>query len=102
MLSDDDRAWEAYAVSVYSLGVYDPMRGRDPEGGGSMAETVQFHVPDMSCAHCERAVTEELASVPGVASVHVDLTTKLVRVDGEDLDDRALRAAIDTAGYEAT
>jgi copper chaperone CopZ len=31
----------------------------------------------------------------------VDLDTKLVTVSGENLDDRALRTAIEEAGYEA-
>lgn len=55
----------------------------------------------MSCAHCERAVSEELAAVGGVESVSVDLETKRVVVQGRDLDDAALRAAIEDAGYEA-
>jgi copper chaperone CopZ len=39
--------------------------------------------------------------VEGVASVDVDLETKLVVVHGEGLDDASLRAAIEEAGYEA-
>ena len=58
-------------------------------------------VPDMSCAHCERAVSTELLAVAGVASVDVDLATKLVVVRGEALDEAALRDAIDEAGYTA-
>jgi copper chaperone CopZ len=46
-------------------------------------------------------VREEVGGVPGVASVDVDLKTKLVTVKGESLDDAALRAAIEAAGYEA-
>ena len=60
-----------------------------------------YSVPGMSCAHCERAVSEHLAGVEGVASVAVDLETKLVVVLGESLDDERLRAAIHEAGYEA-
>jgi copper chaperone len=37
----------------------------------------------------------------GRTAVDVDLETKLVRVSGEALDDAALRAAIEEAGYEA-
>jgi copper chaperone len=36
--------------------------------------------------------------VPGVASVDVDLVAKRVTVAGEQLDDAAIRAAIDEAG----
>jgi copper chaperone len=64
-------------------------------------EEITYSVPGMSCAHCEHAVSSELSKVEGVASVDVDLNTKLVVVHGSDLDDGALRAAIDEAGYEA-
>ena len=60
-----------------------------------------YRVPDMSCAHCEQAVSTEIGSVPGVASVDVDLDTKLVVVRGDELDDVAIRAAIEEAGYDA-
>ena len=66
-----------------------------------MSETVTYAVPAMHCDHCERAVKDELRAVAGVESVDVDLETKLVTVSGQDLDDTALRAAIDEAGYEA-
>ena len=55
----------------------------------------------MSCSHCEHAVSSELLAVQGVRSVDVDLETKLVVVRGATLDDEALRAAIEEAGYEA-
>ena len=55
----------------------------------------------MSCGHCEAAVRGELQEVAGVESVSVDLGTKLVVVLGDRLDDQALRAAIDQAGYKA-
>jgi copper chaperone len=55
----------------------------------------------MHCAHCERVVSSQLQQIPGVASVDVDLETKLVTVRGSDLDDAALVAAIDEAGYDA-
>ena len=60
-----------------------------------------YSVPGMHCAHCERAVNEELAAVAGVDSVSVDLDRKTVVVRGERLDDAQLRAAIEEAGYEA-
>jgi copper chaperone CopZ len=55
----------------------------------------------MSCGHCTQAVSSELKRVDGVVSVAVDLETKRVVVGGDGLDDTALRAAIDLAGYEA-
>lgn len=60
---------------------------------------MRYSVPAMHCGHCERAVKDEVGAVPGVDSVDVDLGEKLVTVHGTDLDDAALRAAVDEAGY---
>jgi copper chaperone len=65
-----------------------------------MFETVTFHVPGLSCQHCQVAVTEEVSGVSGVQGVLVDLDSKLVQINGHALDDAALRAAIAEAGYE--
>ena len=64
-------------------------------------QTITYTVPGLHCGHCEASVKEEVSQVEGVESVDVDLETKLVLVHGEGLDDAALRAAIDEAGYEA-
>jgi copper chaperone CopZ len=65
-----------------------------------VSEQIEYRVPDMSCGHCEKSVSEAISSVAGVASVQVDLETKQVIVEGKGLDDAALRAAIVQAGYE--
>ena len=70
-------------------------------GAMTVSETVTYRVPGMTCEHCKTAVTPELSGVPGVESVAVDLDAKLVKVCGASLEDAALRAAIDEAGYEA-
>jgi copper chaperone len=64
-------------------------------------DTKAYAVPGMHCDHCKAAVTREIEAVTGVDSVEVDLETKLVTVRGEALDDAALVAAIDEAGYDA-
>ena len=60
-----------------------------------------YRVEGMSCEHCRAAVTAEVSGVRGVQDVAVDLDTKLVRVRGTNVDDGAVRAAIDEAGYDA-
>ncbi|HUH15370.1 MAG TPA: heavy-metal-associated domain-containing protein [Gaiellaceae bacterium] len=62
---------------------------------------ITYTVSGMSCGHCKSAVESEVGRVPGVEFVEADLDTKLVVVRGEGLEDGALRAAIDEAGYEA-
>ena len=58
-------------------------------------------VKGMTCGHCKVAVTEEVSQVAGVSSVDVDLDSKLVRVHGTGVDDAAVRAAVNEAGYDA-
>lgn len=62
---------------------------------------ITYTVAGMTCGHCKAAVEAEVGNVPGVESVSADVDSKLVVVRGEGLDDTALRAAIDEAGYEA-
>lgn len=59
-----------------------------------------FLVPGMTCGHCEAAVTAQVSALAGVASVSVDLATKLVTVAGPSLDQASIVAAIDEAGFE--
>jgi copper chaperone len=67
-----------------------------------MSATVTYRVPAVHCEHCVLSIHEEVSEVEGVERVDVDLETKLVTVHGRQLDDAALRAAIEEAGYEAT
>ncbi|HEU6444644.1 MAG TPA: heavy-metal-associated domain-containing protein [Gaiellaceae bacterium] len=64
-------------------------------------ETLLYTVPGMSCDHCKTAVHEEISTVAGVADMSVGPETKRVEVTGDDLDDAAIKAAIEDAGYEA-
>ncbi len=62
--------------------------------------TFSYSVPDISCGHCRLSIEREVSTVAGVASVEVDLSTRTVTVSGEPLDEAAILAAIDKAGYE--
>ena len=66
-----------------------------------MSESVTYSVPAIHCAQCAMSIREEVSEVDGVEGVAVDLDAKLVTVSGRTLDDAALRAAIQEAGYEA-
>jgi copper chaperone len=66
-----------------------------------MPETITYTVPAIHCEHCAMSIREEVEEVVGVEDVAVDLDTKLVTVSGRELDDAALRAAIEEAGYQA-
>jgi copper chaperone CopZ len=67
----------------------------------AVSETITYSVPAIHCAHCAMSIREEVSEVEGVEGVDVDLETKVVTIRGSALDDVALRAAIEEAGYEA-
>ncbi len=47
-------------------------------------KSVVLSVPDISCEHCERTITETLTPMEGVRSVAVDIPAKQVRVEFEE------------------
>jgi copper chaperone CopZ len=59
-----------------------------------------YTVNGMTCDHCVLSVREEVEEVDGVTAVDVDLPTGRMVVSGADVDDAAVRAAVEEAGYE--
>jgi copper chaperone len=63
--------------------------------------STQYTVKGMTCGHCVSAVSEEVGRLDGVTDVQVDLASGLVTVASTaPLDEAAVRAAVDEAGYE--
>lgn len=63
--------------------------------------TAVYQVTGMTCGHCESAVTSEIGELAGVRSVAAEAATgRVTVVSATPLDDAAVRAAIDEAGYE--
>jgi copper chaperone CopZ len=55
----------------------------------------------MTCGHCVNAVTSEIKQLDGVSDVQIDLASGAVTVTSEaPLDDAAVAAAVDEAGYQ--
>ncbi len=60
-----------------------------------------YAVAGMTCGHCVAAVTEEVAKVAGVTAIEVDLESGRLDVTADGpIDDAAIAAAVDEAGYE--
>jgi copper chaperone len=49
-----------------------------------MTRTV-LHVPDISCEHCQNAITKALTPVDGVRGVNVDIPAKRVTVEYDEV-----------------
>ena len=65
-------------------------------------ETNTFQVTGMSCGHCESAVREEVMELEGVEEVQVSSQTGLLSVTARGpVEDHAVLAAVEEAGYEA-
>jgi copper ion binding protein len=63
--------------------------------------TATYQVQGMTCDHCVHAVSTEVAAVPGVRDVRVDLASGQVTVTSDSaLDTDTVRAAVDEAGYD--
>lgn len=71
-----------------------------PYTGGMALDQLEYTVAGMTCGHCVAAVTEEVEQVPGVTGVSVELERGRVLVEGASVDDGAIRAAVEEAGYE--
>lgn len=64
--------------------------------------TTEYTVTGMSCGHCESSVREEIGEIGGVEVVSVSAETgKLVVSSDRPIDDAAVLAAVDEAGYQA-
>ncbi|GAA2458960.1 hypothetical protein GCM10010388_57420 [Streptomyces mauvecolor] len=76
------------------------------QGGGATdvqvgAVTAVYKVSGMTCGHCEGAVAGEISGIEGVSSVKaVAATGEVTVVSAAPLDEEAVRAAVDEAGYE--
>ncbi|EGX59994.1 metal-binding protein [Streptomyces zinciresistens K42] len=63
--------------------------------------TAVYKVSGMSCGHCEGAVSGEISELPGVSSVKaVASTGEVTVVSAAPLEEAAVRAAVDEAGFE--
>jgi len=64
-----------------------------------MSTERSYTVQGMTCEHCRASVLDEVSEVPGVGAVDVDLASGRLTVAGDGVDDAAVRAAVEEAGY---
>ncbi len=62
----------------------------------------EYQVTGMTCGHCEMSVREEVGEIAGVQDVQVSAQTgKLIVTSESEIDDTAILAAVEEAGYSA-
>ncbi|MDQ0787075.1 copper chaperone CopZ [Streptomyces sp. B3I7] len=70
-------------------------------GDTTTGVTTVYKVSGMSCGHCEGAVGSEISELDGVSSVKaVASTGEVTVVSAAPLEEAAVRAAVDEAGFE--
>ena len=62
--------------------------------------TIELTLPDMSCGHCQRAVTAAVLRVDPQAQVKVDLQTKVVAIESAQPVD-VFKVTLAEEGYPA-
>jgi copper chaperone len=63
--------------------------------------TAEYLVSGMTCGHCEMSVREEVQEVSGVQGVEVSHRTgRLVVTGNQPVQDAAVIAALEVAGYQ--
>ena len=62
--------------------------------------TIQLKVPDIACSACVNTVTQAIKSVDGNATVEADTTTKIVKVQSQQSEEK-IKEVIAKAGYPA-
>ncbi len=64
--------------------------------------TSEYRVTGMTCGHCEMSIREEVGQIAGIADIEVSANAgKLLVTASEPVDDAAVLAAVDEAGYSA-
>lgn len=61
---------------------------------------IELHLPDMTCGHCVRTVTEVARRLDPQAQVQTDLVTHTARFVTK-AEEQALRHALEEEGYRA-
>lgn len=63
-----------------------------------------YAVTGMTCDHCVASVKEEIGAIPGVQAVDIALvaggTSSVTITSDRPVDETAVRAAVDEAGYQ--
>ncbi|SDD53401.1 Copper chaperone CopZ [Sanguibacter gelidistatuariae] len=64
--------------------------------------TNEYQVTGMTCGHCEMSIRDEIEQIAGVEGIQVSAQTGKLAVTGAGaIDDAAVLAAVQEAGYLA-
>ena len=77
----------------------DNMEAHHAHSSHSQTQTKTYTVKGMTCNHCRANTEKVIRTVKGVESVSVDLHSGIATVTGSDIDDTAIRDAVESIGF---
>ncbi|MDR9436572.1 MAG: heavy-metal-associated domain-containing protein [Thiohalophilus sp.] len=66
-----------------------------------MSDTLQITAQNIKCGGCVAAIENGLKALPGIDQVEVTIDNGLVRIEGENLSEQAIRDKLAELGYPA-
>jgi hypothetical protein len=63
-------------------------------------QTRTYTVKGMTCNHCRANTEKVIRTVPGVEAVSVDFQSGIATVTGDNIDDTAIREAVESIGFD--
>ncbi|MFP3873009.1 MAG: heavy-metal-associated domain-containing protein [Thiohalophilus sp.] len=66
-----------------------------------MNDTLQITARNIKCGGCVAAIENGLKTLPGINQVEVTIDSGLVRIEGDDLSEQAIRDKLAELGYPA-
>lgn len=84
-------------ISRYSILIFNRSETEYP----IMSDTLQIQAQNIKCGGCVAAIETGLTPLPGISRVEVSIDTGMVRVEGDGLDEQAIRDKLAELGYPA-
>ena len=64
-------------------------------------KTILINASNIKCGGCVSRIKEGISSIGGIDNVDVDIESGQVRIEGETLNENAIRQELMTLGYPA-
>ena len=97
-------SWSWWKARQHDCGCDDGACATTPvslEGMNAPMQKKEFEVEGMSCSHCSSSVDRALRELAGVGACQVRLDEGLAVVEGENVDEAAVVAAVEGLGFKA-
>ena len=78
---------------------HDAHHSHDSHSSLCEAASHTYTIKGMTCNHCCANTEKAIRTVPGVESVSVDLQSGIATVTGDDIDDEAVKKAVESIGF---